>query len=251
MAGGQYTASRGGARCSFSVAIQFLVLRDFVAAKKAPDVFGLDTWPAELVDLFFDLCSMLERGLVHAYRYGKEIPASDWIRHRSALERVLRDKEVLGIRPFILSVAQLTKHFFIDVEQLMTAFSPVVETPPVEPAAPPHKDSRKSPSKRSSMATTTSEAGHMGGTEAQKLRREAGELAWTTDALQIAKDARAEDEHIFTKTICERIWNKCRFKGCPAPDEKGNPARQLYRFIEKHEAAEDGIPKRIPYRRAR
>jgi hypothetical protein len=50
------------------------------------------------------------------------------------------------------------------------------------------------------MAITTSEAGHMGGTEAQKLRREAGELAWAADALQIAKDARAEDPHILTKT---------------------------------------------------
>ena len=101
MAGGQYTASRGGARCPFSVAIQFLVLRDLAAARAAPDVFALDNWPAELVDLFFDLCGMLERGLVRAYSWGKEIPASDWIRHRSALEQVLRDKELLGIRLFI------------------------------------------------------------------------------------------------------------------------------------------------------
>jgi hypothetical protein len=128
MAGGQYTAPRGGARCSFSDAIQFLALRDF--AKAAQDVFALDTWPAELVDLFFDLCSMLERGLVHAYRYGKEIPASDWIRHRSALEQVLRDKEVLGIGHFISSAAQLTKHCFVDVEELMAASAPnSLETP--------------------------------------------------------------------------------------------------------------------------
>jgi hypothetical protein len=146
MAGGQYTASRGGARCSFSVAIQFLALRDFVAARAAPDVFALDTWPAELVDLFFDLCSMFERGLVHAYRrYGKEIPASDWISHRSALEQVLRDKEVLGIGLFIASAAQLTKHCSIDVDELSAAIArPSVETPPAalhegEGAAPSSK----------------------------------------------------------------------------------------------------------------
>ena len=145
MAGGQYTARSGGARCSFSIAIQFLALRDFVAAKAAPDVFALDTWPAELVDLFFDLCGMLERGLVRAYSWGKEIPASDWIRHRSALERVLRDKEVLGIRPFILSAAQLTKHCSVDADELMAAFAPTsAETPPAalhggEGAAPSSK----------------------------------------------------------------------------------------------------------------
>jgi hypothetical protein len=227
--------------------MQFIALRDFVEAKAAPDVFALDTWRVELVDLFFDLYGMLERGLVHAYYYGKEIPASHWIGHRPALEHALKVKEVLGLRHFMLSAAQLTKHYSVDVEQLMTAFSLVVETPPVEPAAPLHKDSSEAPSKRSSMAMTASEAGHLGGTEAQKLRREAGELAWTSDALRIAKDARVEDPHIFTKTICERIWNKCRFKGCPAPDEKGNPSRQLYRFIERHEATGD-IPKRTPYK---
>jgi hypothetical protein len=121
---------------------------------------------------------------------------------------------------------------------------------PVEPvaAAPFHKNSSEAPSKRSPTAMTASEAGRMGGTEAQKRRQEAGELAWTADALRIAKDARVEDPHIFTKTICERIWSKCRFKGCPAPDEEGNPSRQLYRFIERHEAIEDGIPKRAPYK---
>jgi hypothetical protein len=148
MAGGQYTARSGGARCSFSIAIQFLALRDFVAAKAAPDVFALDTWPAELVDLFFDLCGMLERGLVRAYSWGKEIPASDWIRHRSALERVLRDKEVLGIRLFISSAAQLTKHCSVDADELMAAFAPTsVETPPAalhegEGAAPSSKPSQ-------------------------------------------------------------------------------------------------------------
>jgi hypothetical protein len=98
---------------------------------------------------------MLERGLVHAHSYGKEIPASDWIRHRSALEHVLRDKEVLGIRPFILSAAQLTKPCSVDVDELMAAFAlPSVETPPVEPpatawssepqkgVAPPHREGR-------------------------------------------------------------------------------------------------------------
>ena len=123
MAGGQYTASRGGARCSFSIAMQFIALRDFVEAKAAPDVFALDTWRVELVDLFFDLYGMLERGLVHAYRYGKEIPASDWIRHRSALEQVLKDKEKQSILPFILSAAQLTKHCSIDVDELSAAFA--------------------------------------------------------------------------------------------------------------------------------
>jgi hypothetical protein len=131
MAGGQYTARSGGARCYFSIAIQFLTLRDFDAAKAAPDVFALDSWRAELVDLFFDLCGMLERGLVHAYSYDKEIPASDWIRHRSALEHALRAaKELLGIRYFILSAAQLTKQCSVDVDELMAALArPSVETP--------------------------------------------------------------------------------------------------------------------------
>jgi hypothetical protein len=245
MAGGQYTASRGGARCTFSVAIQFLVLRDLAAARAAPDVFALDNWPNELLRLFWTLWGALERGLVHAYFYGEQIPASDLISDRFKLEEVLRQRDVLGLFPFIVAAAQLTKHRSVDVEELRTAFSLVVETPPVEPAAPPHKDSSETPSP---LAMTASEAGHMGGTEAQKHRREAGELAWTVDALRIAKDARVEDPHIFTKTICERIWNKCRFKGCPAPDEKGNHSRQLYRFIERHEATEDGIPKRTPYK---
>jgi hypothetical protein len=245
MAGGQYTASRGGARCTFSVAIQFLVLRDLAAAHAALDVFTLDNWPNELRDLFWALWRALESGRVHAYSFGKEIPANDWISDRSKLEAQLGQQDVLGFSPFIMAAAQLTKHRSVDVEELRTAFSLVEETPPVEPAAPPHKDNSEAPS---SMATTTSEAGHMGGTEAQKRRRKAGELAWTADALQIAKEARAEDPHILTKTICERIWRKCRSKGCPAPDEKGNPSRQLYRFIEKHEAAENGIPKRITYK---
>jgi hypothetical protein len=112
----------------------------------------------------------------------------------------------------------------LDVADLVETF-PEFSASHVEPvaAAPFHKDSSEAPSKRSPMAMTANEAGHMGGTEAQNHRREAGELAWTADALQIAKDARGEDPHIFTKTICERIWNKCTFKGCPAPDEKGNP----------------------------
>jgi hypothetical protein len=246
MAGGQYTASRGGARCSFSVAVRFLELRDLAAAQTAPDVFTLDNWPNELRDLFWTLWDALESGRVHAYSWDKEIPANDWTRDRIKLEAQLGQKDILGFHPFIMAAAQLTRHRSVDVKQLVTAFSPVVETP-VEPAAPPHKDSSEAPSIRSSMAITTSEAGHMGGIEAQKLRREAGELAWAADALQIAKDARAEDPHIFTKTICERIWRKCWSKSCPAPDEKGNPSRQLYRFIERHEAAGD-IPKRTPYK---
>jgi hypothetical protein len=96
----------------------------------------------------------------------------------------------------------------------------------------------------SSMAMTANETGRIGGTEAQRRRREAGELAWTADALRIAKDARIKDPHISTTDICKQIWNKCRSKGCPGPDEEGNPSRQLYRFIAKHEATEDGIPKR-------
>ena len=95
---------------------------------------------------------------------------------------------------------------------------------------------------------TASETGRIGGTEAQKRRQEAGELAWTADALRIAKDARVKDPHTFTKAICEQIWSKCRSKDCPAPDEEGNPSRQLYRFIEKHEAIEDGIPKRMVFK---
>ena len=245
MASAQYTTLRGGARCSFGIAMQFLALRDLSAAQAAPDVFALDNWPNELLRLFWALCGALERGLVHAYSYDEQFPASDWIRDRFNLEKVLRDRDVLGLLPFIGAAAQLTKHRSVDVEELRTAFSLVVETPPVEPAAPPHKDNSGVPSP---LAMTASEAGHMGGTEAQKHRREAGELAWTVDALRIAKDARVEDPHIFTKTICERIWNKCRFKGCPAPDEKGNPSRQLYRFIARHEATEDGIPKRTPYK---
>ena len=114
--------------------------------------------------------------------------------------------------------------------------------------APLHRDSSEAPSKGPPVAMTASETGRMGGAEAQKRRREAGELAWTADALRIAKDARSKDPHTSTKTICQQIWSKCRSKGCPAPDEDGNPSRQLYRFIAKYEAIEDSIPRRAPYK---
>jgi hypothetical protein len=109
--------------------MQFIALRDFDAAKEAPDVFVLDHWRAELVDLFFDLYGMLERGLVHAYFYGKEVPASHWIGRRPALEHVLKDKEVLGLRNFMLQAAELTKHYSVDVGELSAAIArPSVET---------------------------------------------------------------------------------------------------------------------------
>ena len=131
---------------------------------------------------------------------------------------------------------------------------PARPTPPrpIKPPPPPLvKRALPSPVKRLPQpptAMTASETGRIGGTEAQKRRQEAGELAWTADALRIAKDARAKDPHTSTKTICEQIWNKCRSKGCPAPDEEGNPSRQLYRFIAKYEAIEDGIPKRTLFK---
>jgi hypothetical protein len=148
MAGGQYTALRGGARCSFRVAMRFLELRDLAAAKAVPDVFTLDNWPNELRDLFWTLWDALESGRVRAYSYGKEIPANDWARDRSALEQVLRDMGMLGIGYFISSAAQLTKHCVVDVDELMAVFAPTsLETPPAalyegEGAAPSSKPSQ-------------------------------------------------------------------------------------------------------------
>ena len=136
MAGGQYTRLRGGARCSFGIAMQFLALRDLSAARAAPDVFALDNWPNELLRLFRTLWGALERGLVHAYFYGEQIPASDLISDRFKLEKVLRDRDVLGLFPFIGAAAQLTKHRSVDADELLTAFlPPSVETPPAEPPA--------------------------------------------------------------------------------------------------------------------
>jgi hypothetical protein len=136
MAGGQYTTLRGGARCSFGIAMQFLALRNLAAAQAAPDVFALDNWPNELLRLFWALWGALERGLIHTYSYDKEIPASDWIRDRFKLEEQLRHREVLGLFPFIGAAAQLTKHSSVDADELLTAFlPPSVETPPVEPPA--------------------------------------------------------------------------------------------------------------------
>jgi hypothetical protein len=141
MAGGQYTASRGGALCTFSVAIQFLVLRDLAAAQAALDVFTLDNWPNELRDLFWALWRALESDRVHAYSFGKEIPANDWISDRSKLEAQLGQQDVLGFSPFIMAAAQLTKHCSIDVDELSAAFArPSVETP-----APDHREDKDAP----------------------------------------------------------------------------------------------------------
>lgn len=131
MAGGQYTARSGGSRCSFGIAMQFLALRDLSAAQAAPDVFALDNWPNELLRLFWTLWGALERGLVHAYFYGEQIPASDLISDRFKLEEVLRHRDVLGLFPFIGAAAQLTKHRSVDADELIAAFAPPsAETPP-------------------------------------------------------------------------------------------------------------------------
>lgn len=145
MAGGQYTARSGGSRCSFGIAMQFLALRDLSAAQAAPDVFALDNWPNELLRLFWTLWGALERGLVHAYFYGEQIPASDLISDRFKLEEVLRHRDVLGLFPFIGAAAQLTKHRSVDADELIAAFAPPsAETPPAalhggEGAAPSSK----------------------------------------------------------------------------------------------------------------
>ena len=272
-----------GPLCSFEEAILWVAHRDVAQILDASSLFSLREWPHEVTKGFWRLLRELarERQPIRSFVPGGQPVEAAFYRqvwstlkaeeamvgHTRTLpidENLARRVDGLEGMRVIRSVTTTFRDFIraaesilgfididIDTDSLTQTFpDPDPRPPPVEPvaAAPFHKDSSEAPSKRSPMAMTASEAGHMGGTEAQKHRREAGELAWTADALRIAKDARVEDPHVFTKTICERIWNKCRFKGCPAPDEKGNPSRQLYRFIERHEATEDGIPKRTPYK---